>query len=269
MPTFDHGGATSYFVVLDGENSRRPRMFVNGSGSTVDDVLPILGTFAQGAPLAVLDHRGMGKSSMPPSVPSMAEYAADVVALAEHLAWDAFDLIGVSFGGMVAQEVAIHHPERVSRLVLACTSSGGAGGSSYPLHDVMDLSETDRRRVLPRLQDSRFDEEWLATHEGLVERMVVAPRTRPNSEGYVMQMEARRRHDTWDRLTAIQSPTFIASGVFDGIAPAANGRRMATRITGSRFQEYQGGHMFFLQDQSFFLDLADFLSEPDDDCGGV
>lgn len=261
MPFMSRQGLDLWFEVQDGNDPGSPRMFVNGSGSSVSDVRPLLTTFGAGHPLAVLDHRGLGRSSTPDAPPSMADFADDVVALADHLDWSTFDLIGVSFGGMVAQEVACRSPERVRRLVLMCTSAGGAGGSSYPLHELMDLDAESRRRVLPQLQDSRFDEEWLRSHDGIVERLVSVPNDRPNTVGYRMQMEARRQHDVWDRLSNIDRPTLAASGAFDRIAPSVNGARIAERIPDATHRVYQGGHMFFLQDRSFFVDLEEFLAD--------
>ena len=191
----------------------------------------------------------------------MGDFADDVRAVIEHLGWTSVDVIGVSFGGMVAQEMACRSSQRIRRLVLACTSAGGAGGSSYPLHELSDLDEETRRRVLPRLQDTRFDEEWLRTHQGPAERLVTATRRSPNTVGSRMQMEARQRHDVWDRLGGVTVPTLVASGVFDGIAPPDNGRRIAGRVPDATFREYQGGHLFFLQDPTFFEDLENFLTE--------
>src|ERR1039457_6007449 len=84
------------------------------------------------------DHRGLGRSRAadPAAQPTMADFADDALALVDHLGWQRFSLIGISFGGMVAQEVAIRAGDRVRRLVLACTSSGGAGGASAPLHEI-------------------------------------------------------------------------------------------------------------------------------------
>ena len=65
----------------------------------------------------------------------MADYAMDANSLLEAVGWDRCCVMGISFGGMVVQEFALRYQHRIKRLVLACTSSGGAGGDSYPLHE--------------------------------------------------------------------------------------------------------------------------------------
>ena len=74
----------------------------------------------------------------------MADYAADAAALLDHVGWDTCRVVGVSFGGMVAQELAVTSPERVERLALLCTSPGGASGASYPLHELAALPTDER-----------------------------------------------------------------------------------------------------------------------------
>ena len=80
------------------------------------------------------DQRGLGRSvpDDPDRVPTMADFAADVVGLLDHLGWDTCRVLGVSFGGMVAQELAVSAPGRIERLCLACTSPGRSGIKEVP-----------------------------------------------------------------------------------------------------------------------------------------
>jgi len=90
------------------------------------------------------DQRGFGQTGRPDIPYSMADYAMDADGLLAAVGWDCCSVMGVSFGGMVAQEFAIRYPGRVERLVLSCTSSGGAGGDSYPLHKLDGLTPRER-----------------------------------------------------------------------------------------------------------------------------
>ena len=85
------------------------------------------------------DQRGLGQSEKPQNVYTMAAYAEDAVALMDALEIESAHVLGISFGGMVAQEFALAYPNRLKRLALFCTSPGGAGGTSYPLDELEAL----------------------------------------------------------------------------------------------------------------------------------
>jgi len=187
----------------------------------------------------------------------MADFAGDALALADHLSWQRFALIGISFGGMVAQEIAIAAPDRVTRMVLACTSSGGSGGSSAPLHEVLALPQAQRAERLIALVDARTAEDPLLRAQ-ISERLagvLVDP-----DEGARRQLEARRRHDTFARLGRITAPTLVAAGRHDGLAPLANSRALADAIAGARLEVFEGGHAFLDQDPSAWPAASAFLA---------
>src|SRR5512135_419778 len=108
------------------------------------------------------DQRGLGQTSRPDIPYTMVDYADDADALLDAIRWDRCLVMGISFGGMVAQEFALRYPLRVERLVLASTSSGGAGGASYPLHELSHLSVDDYARRILHLSDTRRDAGWQA-----------------------------------------------------------------------------------------------------------
>ncbi len=242
-----------------------PRLvFVNGSGSTLAEAQLLTGVLAQRSEVLAFDYRGLGRSSEVTGSYTMADCAADTAAVMDAAGWAAAAVVGISFGGMVALELAVTQPRRVERLALLCTSAGGAGGSSYPLHELAGLDPEISQLRRRSLMDTRFDDAWLASHpsdQALVTAMAsrAAGPDHPRAAGIHAQLQARRGHDTWDRLGAITCPTFIGCGRYDGIAPEANSRALASRIAQAELHVYEGGHAFLGQDRSAFADLSRFL----------
>jgi len=242
-----------------------PRLlYFNGSGATVARTRIMVEPYAAHFDLVVHDQRGLGETSVPPGPYTMADYAADGAALLDHLGWDSCRVIGVSFGGMVAQEFAVTWPERVERLALVCTSPGG-DHASYPLHKLAGLDADERQAATLGLLDTRFTPDWLAAHEGdrrLVEglsSMGAVVKSDAQLRGEREQLLARSRHDVNDRLHRVRAPTLVASGRYDGIAPVENGEAIASRIPGAELRVYEGGHVFMAQDPRAHFEIIDFL----------
>jgi 3-oxoadipate enol-lactonase len=245
-----------------------PRLLLfNGSGATIASARLLIDFLAASFTVLVHDQRGLGRTGLPSDGRpfTMADYAADGAALLDHLDWPSALVFGISFGGMVAQEFAVTWPERVERMALLCTSPGGAGGSSYPLHKLDSLGDDERAEVSLRNLDTRFSADWLSTHPGdlaLVKQAAereATPATAAERRGARMQLEARSGHDVWSRLDRITCPTFIACGRYDGLAPPGNSEAIASRIAASTFREYEGGHLFVIQDPLAPAEIVAFL----------
>lgn len=204
------------------------------------------------------DHRGQGRSSRPDRPYTMADYVDDTVAVLDAVGWERCHVMGVSFGGMVAQELAIRHPDRVDRLVLACTSSGGGGGSSYPVHELAAVPEHERARAFLAVADTRFAGSGQDPDPEEAARLLALFTAIGKGLNH-RQLGARRQHDTYDRLDRVTAPTLVAAGRYDGIAPVRNGEALAERIPGARLVVFEGGHPFLVQDPTAYGEVVRFL----------
>jgi 3-oxoadipate enol-lactonase len=213
------------------------------------------------------DQRGLGQTDRPDIPYTMADYAADADGLLSAVGWDRCMVMGVSFGGMVAQEFAVRYPQRVERLVLACTSSGGAGGASYPLHELVGLALPEWTRRVVELSDLRRDAAWRTAHpqefQVLVDETLAGLKVGADEPGRAIgarrQIEARQAHDTYARLPSLRVPVYICGGRYDGIAPEDNQHAMQRQIPTAQLELFEGGHLFFIQDPRAFARITAFL----------
>lgn len=214
------------------------------------------------------DHRGTGRSEKPQQDYSMLDYTHDVIALLDEHNWEDCLVIGVSFGGMVAQELAIRFPDRLKAMALACTTSGGTGGSSYPLHELLHLNPIQRAIALLSVVDLRHSEQWLQDNPDQAEalRALAADDISPflkeadGIEGFTRQVLARSQHNTYDRLLHIKTPTLVCAGKYDGQAPLEAVGKLQARIHDSSLKVFEGGHGFLGQDPNAYREIIQFLS---------
>ncbi len=265
MPFATVRGLNMYYEV---HGSGPGLLFVGGTGGDLRQK-PNISDSPLTAAFTVLayDQRGLGRTDAPDGPYTMADYAEDANALLDAVAWESCHIVGASFGGMVAQEFAIRFPSRVQRLVLACTSSGGAGAASYPLHELAGLDVRERAKRVVLLSDTRRHTEWMSTHSSEFEALIQQAMARatvgagePDREsGWRWQLEARRRHDTHDRLQSLSMPVYICGGKYDGIAPVDNSKALARQIPGACLEFFEGGHLFLREDPRAFPRIVAFL----------
>ena len=210
------------------------------------------------------DQRGLGQTSKPKNKYTMKQYANDAADLIDKLGFSKLPVMGVSFGGMVAQELAIRHPDKVSKLVLACTSSGGEGGSSYPLHELEGLDPEKRLEIGIKINDLRINEKWVKENpEGwkkLKELSANRTQYKPDPSGLLSQLMARKEHDASKGLLDIKVPVLLLGGKYDGIAPVRNMEYLHKNIKSSTLNFYEGGHLFLIQDKQAFKDIISWLT---------
>jgi pimeloyl-ACP methyl ester carboxylesterase len=194
--------------------------------------------------------------------------ADDAEALLSFLGVERAHVVGVSLGGMIAQEVALRHPGRVDRLVLACTTPGGeisvrpspealAAFARAPGGD----REPELRRTVPFLYSGRFQREHPEEIEAFIARRLAAP---SSEEGYAAQLSAAVGHSAGDRLKEIRSPTLVITGSADLLVPPVNSERIAARIPAAKLVRIPGApHRLFAENaEAFNREVLDYLPGP-------
>jgi len=221
--------------------------------------------------VVVFDNRGIGKTDRSPVPYTVKTMADDAVGLLDHLEIDRAHILGMSLGGIVAQEIAINYPERVSKLVLACTSTGeGEIGDFHPeMLNALGIEDADTQ---PDLRSLDFHNTVasivsLAFNRRLYRTMLVPlakfQMKRIGVEGHLEQMEAVVGHSTGDRLHLIQAPTLVLTGTDDRIIPPRSSEEIASKIPNAKLVKVQGGsHAFFLEMRGRFnREVLAFLAE--------
>ncbi len=265
MPYADTPELRMYYEIA---GAGPPLLYISGTGGDLRQTPTI---FESALPrqfeLLAYDQRGLGRSAVPDGPYTMRQYADDAAALLDAVGWDRCHVLGVSFGGMVAQEFALRHPQRIERMALACTSAGGAGEASYPLHELVDLPDDERARRSLLLGDTRMaaiereQPERFAKFVGYaVAGYAIGAGEPDRDKGRRMQLEARRHHDTYDRLPSLTMPVYICGGRYDGIAPPSNLESLHRQIAHSQLEMFEGGHLFMIQDKSAWPRIIEFLS---------
>lgn len=166
-------------------------------------------------------------------------------------------------GGMIAQELAIGFPERLSCLILACTHFGGKGaiqpstGMQAAMAAGSSASEQQRQLQLK----AAFCDETIERRPELVEKVNEISAVHPMAPfALKRRMEALARHDTADRLQSITIPTMVLTGREDRLVAPANARMIAERIPEAVLKELPGGHVFFIEHPELFNALViDFV----------
>jgi 3-oxoadipate enol-lactonase len=190
----------------------------------------------------------------------------DVVAVLDDIGIEAAHVIGASLGGMVAQDLAIRHPDRVGRLVLACTTPGWPFAYPMPAAYVRLLGSTRRldKEVRSRLLiEGSLAAATVAERPELVGRILARqqPATGENPGTWHAQAAAGARYAGQLRQRRIRARTLILHGAADQVVDPRNARLLADRIAGSELVMFPGlGHLFFWEDpRGFAAAVTDFL----------
>lgn len=241
-----------------------PLLFLMGIGGNLDMWQP-LERLLPSRRLIMFDFPGTGGSSLSFLPPTMGWNALMVRLLMRRLGHRQVDVLGYSWGGVLAQHLAVQHPYSVRRLVLAATTVG-IGGLPPPPRTAARLLTTRRyysrsyfREVAPHLFGGRYRYD-----QAMVEAQAAQRIARPPSRiGYLAQLAAVTGYSTLPGLPFINSPTLILAGDDDPIVPTVNPRLMARIIRHSKLAIVPGaGHLMMVDSPEIVAPIIDkFLAE--------
>ena len=236
-----------------------PVLLIGGIGMDAGAWWRTVPVLARSFRVIAFDPRGLGRSAAAPFVCTTDDLAADSLAVLDAAGADAAHVYGFSLGGMVAQRLALRHPDRVRRLVLGSTHAGGMlyhSGMGAMMGPPLSFGGTDpARAAVPYTYGRRCREQYPDRIEEDLERRVPLPYLTRNAHiGAVLRHDARRE------LRRIEAPTFVVHGAEDRLMPVAAGRHLAKEIPGAHLLVLSdAGHFYPTDEPSANPQIAAFL----------
>lgn len=253
MPHASVNDITLYYEVHGEQGS--PLVLIHGYGGMIASWSPeLIDRLSTHHRVILLDNRGSGRSDKPTTPYTMANFSADVAGLLDVLQIDRAHVLGASLGGMIAQHVALRHPARVHRLILACTAMAGPNSPHMVVPAPGTLEQLTKPPSADRAQDLRdswplnYTSAFMQTQRNLLEGLLQAMVAYPPTPAYALQLQLDaifQTHDTCAQLPQLTCPTLILAGTADKLIPVENARRLAQGIPHAQLIVYPGlGHGF-------------------------
>src|SRR5215510_14352403 len=239
-------------VAYELQGAGDPLVMIHGAQGDQSMFSGLAPAFARHFRVLTFDQRGSGLSEKPDMEYSVAMLADDTAALMEHVGFAAALVIGVSMGGMIAQEFALRHPRKVRALVLGCTTPGGPkavrlGGEALTnAYSTTPMAAEERGKARAA---AAFTKGYIERHPEIIPAMIESRRQRPiDPAALAHRMKAAYAHDTYDRLSHITCPTLVITGKDDVLISWENSRILAERIPNAKLVLLEpAGHIFWTE----------------------
>jgi 3-oxoadipate enol-lactonase len=248
MPSVDAAGTELHYLRA-GEGE--PLLLIQGMSAThLAWGRPFLDELERSFEVFIFDNRGMGLSGRAELPFTIADLAADTAGLFDALELESAHVVGISMGGMIAQDLVLAHPDRLRSLTLGCTYCGGPGSQLMPRENVeklaAGLNSGSREQAIRAGWEVNLSPAFRADESGWDAFREMATRVPAAKQTIELQVQAIFGHDTHERLGEIAVPTLIIHGDDDGVLPFANGELIASLMPAARFEPLAGvGHMFW------------------------
>jgi 3-oxoadipate enol-lactonase len=258
----------SHTVAYDDRGTGHPVLFMSGLSSTRLAWWKQIDAFSQKYRVINMDNRDAGDSAPSVGPYTIADMAGDTSGVIQNLNLGPTHIIGISMGGMIAQELAIRYPQLVDKLVLVSTTAGGPTGVNAKPEIAALLvrpEEEDLETRVRRTFTAIAGEDYMAAHPDDLDHIVSNSIAKPMTlEGYQRQLGACMGHfgvGTAGQLGKINAPTLVLHGVDDPLIPYPNGQFLAEHIPGARLASFPGvGHLLMIEaPEEFNHEVIEFL----------
>jgi pimeloyl-ACP methyl ester carboxylesterase len=202
----------------------------------------------------IFDNRGTGRSDDPGDKFTLEDLGEDVVHLMDKINISKAHILGISMGGMIAQHIAIHHPERVIKLILSSTYCGGSKSIPPSSQVIKTMSKPREGRPIEEIVNETipllYTKNFIASNPEKILKIKENMSKYPISEdNYKRQGKAIFSHNTCDQLEEISIPTLIIHGKKDILIPPKNAEVLHELIPDSEIEKFKnGGHALFTQE---------------------
>ena len=247
-----------------GSAPRFPLLLINGVGASLELLEPFVAGLDPAVEVIRFDPPGVGGSPPPPGPYRFTGLCRLIARLLTELGYDRFDVLGISWGGGVAQHFAAFQRARCRRLVLVATATGSVMVPARPsvlAHMVTPRRYLDRgylQRVAGGIYGGSARADPVSVAAAMHDRNRVGP-----SRGYLYQLAAATGWTSIPFLPWLRQPTLIMSGDDDPLIPLVNARILHRLIRDSRLHVYHGGHLALVTEASELAPVVDaFLSPP-------
>jgi len=237
------GGTTLRVFTKDLDRAGVPMVICNGLGQSIEILYPLMHEFPD-HPIIAYDAAGVGHSEVPRDATMIPEHAVMLSEILDQLEVAQFDVMGISWGGTVAQQIARDLPDRVRKLVLSVTSAGGLGswwGSPVALAEIMFPMRYMNKAYGNFIGPFMYGGEAILNPE--LFRNYSKHAVRPTYKGYAAQVQAMSSWTSVSWLGELTAPTQIIGGAQDTLIPIANQMLLAALLPRAEFKVFNAGHL--------------------------
>jgi 3-oxoadipate enol-lactonase len=247
MPFVENLGARIYW---DEEGSGAPLLLIMGLGWPSHAWHRSRPVLSEKYRTIALDNRGVGRSEAPAGPYSIAQMAADAVAVLNAARVNAAHVFGMSMGGMIAQEFALQYPKKVRSLILGCTAAGGpqAVRAEQDVLQVLMTRGQDPDQFAKAVSPFIYDRG--TTADRIEEDTAIRRKWYPSADAYFAQLQAIMAWDAYSRLPEITAPTLVVHGAGDRLVPPKNAELITAQIPGAKLVMIPNASHIFTTDQT-------------------